>query len=271
MAFRDLWRGGHERERRRWQGREQDDRRDFGRPNYAGDEEGFRRRGWREGSDYYGNDPERYSDRGYGLGSGSEFYGRERYRSDEDDWRDRSGSYGEFDEDRRRASFGDRSQDTYSQGLGSFGRPRYQSGDSDYGRRGREDDERRWGDDRAGHGLYQTGMGTYRGRGPRGYKRSDERIREDVCECLTEDDYIDATNIEVQVKDGEVTLSGTVNTREEKRRACDLIEDLPGVKDVHNNLRVGAGMQGTQTSATEQQQATAGTRPPPQTPQGSRH
>jgi osmotically-inducible protein OsmY len=79
---------------------------------------------------------------------------------------------------------------------------------------------------------------SFRGRGPLGYRRSDERIREDACESLTQDDRVDASNIEVRVKDCEVTLSGSVNSRDEKRRAEDLIERLSGVKDVNNSLRV---------------------------------
>jgi hypothetical protein len=78
----------------------------------------------------------------------------------------------------------------------------------------------------------------YRGRGPRGYRRSDERIREDVCERLTEDDRIDASDIEVSVTDGEVTLSGTLRSRNAKRRATQLAEQVSGVKDVHTMIRV---------------------------------
>lgn len=81
-------------------------------------------------------------------------------------------------------------------------------------------------------------FGLFRGRGPRGYRRSDDRIKEDVCQCLTDDDHIDATNIDVTVNDREVLLSGTVQTRAEKRHAEDVIEHLPGVRDVINNLRV---------------------------------
>lgn len=80
--------------------------------------------------------------------------------------------------------------------------------------------------------------GPHRGRGPKGYKRSDERIHEDVCERLTEDRFIDASNIEVEVKGGEVTLSGTVASRGLKRRAEDLVEMASGVSHVQNNLRV---------------------------------
>ncbi len=80
--------------------------------------------------------------------------------------------------------------------------------------------------------------GPHRGRGPKGYKRSDERIHEDVCERLTEDRFIDASNVEVAVKDGEVTLSGTVASRGLKHRAEDLAELASGVRHVQNNLRV---------------------------------
>src|SRR6187431_1632181 len=49
------------------------------------------------------------------------------------------------------------------------------------------------------------------GKGPKGYKRPDHRIREDVCDRLSDDDELDASEITVTVKDGEVTLEGTVN------------------------------------------------------------
>lgn len=85
---------------------------------------------------------------------------------------------------------------------------------------------------------WQSG-GTHRGKGPRGYQRSSERIKEDVCERLTDDGHIDATDIDVQVKDNEIILSGTVQSRTEKRRAEDIAESVSGVRDVHNRLCVG--------------------------------
>jgi hypothetical protein len=78
----------------------------------------------------------------------------------------------------------------------------------------------------------------HRGRGPRGYYRSDARIEEDVCDRLTEDAYLDASDIEVRVHDREVTLAGHVASRDDKRRAERLAEDVPGVEQVQNNLRV---------------------------------
>jgi len=78
----------------------------------------------------------------------------------------------------------------------------------------------------------------FRGMGPKGYKRNDERISDEVHERLTEDPYVDASNIIISVSAGEVTLSGTVEHREAKHRAERTIEDVPGVNHVQNNLRI---------------------------------
>jgi len=80
---------------------------------------------------------------------------------------------------------------------------------------------------------------SYAGRGPRGYRRSDERIREDVCEALTRHPEIDASDVDVSVQEGEVTLSGAIDHRQAKRLAEDVAEQCSGVRDVHNHLRVG--------------------------------
>jgi osmotically-inducible protein OsmY len=80
--------------------------------------------------------------------------------------------------------------------------------------------------------------GPHRGKGPKGYTRSDQRITEDVNEKLYHDPFVDASNIEVTISEGEVTLSGTVDSREAKRRAEDLAEEVSGVKDVTNQLKV---------------------------------
>ena len=79
----------------------------------------------------------------------------------------------------------------------------------------------------------------YAGRGPKNYRRSDERIREEICDRLTDDWRVDATDMDITVDNGQVTLSGSVHSRDEKRKAEDIVESIPGVHDVHNNLRVG--------------------------------
>jgi len=80
--------------------------------------------------------------------------------------------------------------------------------------------------------------GSFAGRGPRNYQRSDERIREEVNERLTDDPRVDASDIEVEVRNGEVILRGRVDERRDKRTAEEVVENLPGVKDVRNELRV---------------------------------
>ena len=80
----------------------------------------------------------------------------------------------------------------------------------------------------------------HRGRGPKGYTRSDERIREDVSDRLSDDPDVDATEITVSAADGEVTLDGTVDSKRAKRRAEDCADSVSGVKHVQNNLRVGS-------------------------------
>jgi osmotically-inducible protein OsmY len=82
--------------------------------------------------------------------------------------------------------------------------------------------------------------GEHRGKGPKNYKRSEDRIREDVCDRLSDDDRIDATNIEVQIQGDEVILTGSVHDREQKRRAEDLVERISGVRNVQNRIRVGS-------------------------------
>lgn len=88
---------------------------------------------------------------------------------------------------------------------------------------------------------------SYRGHGPKGYVRSDERITEDINDRLSYDAYLDASNIEVAVTNGEVTLSGTVHSRQQKRLAEDVAEDVSGVRNVENRLR--ADRSGAQFSA----------------------
>jgi osmotically-inducible protein OsmY len=93
-------------------------------------------------------------------------------------------------------------------------------------------------------------------RGPKGYKRSDDRIREDVSDRLAEQSQVDPSEIEVAVANGDVTLTGSVNSRHEKFLAEEIADDISGVNDVHNQLRVRreqqshAGTAGGETSST---------------------
>lgn len=104
------------------------------------------------------------------------------------------------------------------------------------------------------HQFDHSRSAQFAGRGPKGYRRSDERIREDVCDRLCDNPYVDASEIEVNVRNGEVTLSGNAHSREDKRQSEEIAESVSGVVDVQNNLRVtrweGSGTTTNPTSVT---------------------
>lgn len=112
----------------------------------------------------------------------------------------------------------------------------------DHGDRHRRRDYGQLGRRYAGYGedAYRALLrdGPHAGKGPKGYVRSDERIREDICDCLTIDSHIDASDVEIEVKGGEVHLGGWVLDRLSRRRAEDIAESCSGVRHVQNNLRV---------------------------------
>jgi len=111
-----------------------------------------------------------------------------------------------------------------------------------------------WREGQQGSGSFgPQPPGRFTGRGPKGYRRSDERITEDVSEQLTQHPEIDASEIEVKVEGGEVTIMGTIDSRQTKRMVEDVVESVSGVKDLHNQLRVkqrdGSGNGAGETSS----------------------
>jgi hypothetical protein len=105
-----------------------------------------------------------------------------------------------------------------------------------------------------------SGYGAHQGRGPKNYQRSAERVIEDICEKLTDDPHVDASEVNVQCKDGVVTIEGTVPHRSMKHRVEDIADHCYGVKDVDNRLKVSASQSGPQ-SATAGQDGTRKTGP----------
>jgi osmotically-inducible protein OsmY len=91
-------------------------------------------------------------------------------------------------------------------------------------------------------GMYENPLlekkAEHKGKGPKGYTRSDDRIHDEVCERLTHHPLIDASAMEVLVKDGEVTLAGEVTDRRMKHFAEDVVDQVSGVREIHNQLRV---------------------------------
>jgi osmotically-inducible protein OsmY len=218
------------------------------------------REGWSSGDEFsrsrdYGSSGDWVSGSGATSrrhGQRDESYGYDRSRNE-----DRFGSDRSYGRDYGGGSGGNRgyggdygrdrgwSLDRDSGVRGDWGYTRGSSSEQDYGRGygGEErsfwdrasDEVSSWfGDEEAARRRQQD----QRGRGPRNYTRSGDRIREDVNDRLTDDWRVDASDIEVTVSGTEVTLTGTVSTREQRRRAEDITENISGVTHVQNNLRV---------------------------------
>jgi len=90
----------------------------------------------------------------------------------------------------------------------------------------------------------------FAGRGPRDYTRPDSRIREDVCDALTAHDAIDASDIEVTVLDGEVTLSGMVDDSVAKALAEATAGGCTGVRRVRSRLWLRQEERGSSRAAS---------------------
>jgi osmotically-inducible protein OsmY len=171
----------------------------------------------------YGDDYNRQ--RGVRGDHGDSFHDEDRYRRG---WAARDRDWREDEYDRRRMS----GESMYGGDTRNYGNMNQGGFDADWWERARAKVASWFGADS------ERNEGPHRGKGPKGYVRSEERIREDVHERLSYDHSIDASEINIQVEGSEVILSGVVHSREEKRRAEDLVETVLGVRDVQNNLRV---------------------------------
>lgn len=76
--------------------------------------------------------------------------------------------------------------------------------------------------------------------GPKGYTRTDTRIREDICDRLMRTRHIDSSEVTVAVTDGKVVLEGTVPQRRMKHAIEDLADACLGVRDIDNRIRLAA-------------------------------
>jgi osmotically-inducible protein OsmY len=235
-----------------------------------------------------GRETERYDREGR---SGGRSYGREsssgggRETGREGYWG--RGWENERDDDTRESKYGSYGRSGaergYSEGMRDYSQrynypTGFRSGESygrsyDYDREGYDRGEGRgwwdrasdavaswFGDDDAERRRRMDQQREHRGRGPKGYRRSDERIKEDVNDRLSDDYYLDASDVEVTVTNTEVTLTGTVNSRDDKRRAEDIAESVSGVTNVENRLRVKQGRYGDySTSSTGSSMGSTGT------------
>jgi hypothetical protein len=87
-------------------------------------------------------------------------------------------------------------------------------------------------------------------RGPKGYTRSDERIREDISERLYHSPHIDSSEVSITVASGKVTLEGTVPNRWMRHAIENEADRCSGVRDIDNNIRVQQQSDESQTGTT---------------------
>jgi hypothetical protein len=198
-----------------------------------------------------------YTQGGYGQGYGQAGYGQGFGRVGEYG----QGGYAQGGYGQGMYGQGGFGQGAYGQGAGYGGGYRQGGPEQSQWRGGSEEstyDQGGYGQRGFGQGGYSQGygqrsygpglgysstliVGRFYGRGPKGYRRSDDRIREDVSEELFRNPEIDASEIEIQTQNGEVTLTGKVEDRHQKRLAEDIAERVSGVTDVHNQLKVDKG------------------------------
>jgi len=180
---------------------------DYGRRNSGSNYNQGLSRSYASGYGSTGGYDEAYGAMGYGEGLGmTGGYSNRNYENRNRDW-------GNNRDNERNRDWWDRTKDEVSSWFGD------------------DDAERRRRVDKIN--------GPHKGKGPRDYRRSEDRIREDVCDRLADDDYVDASDIRIEIHNDEVILSGNVNSREEKRRAEDIVESISGVRNVENRIRVG--------------------------------
>jgi len=162
-----------------------------------------------------------YNQSGYGQGnSGRGGYGQSGYSSGRSQMTERYGNQsGSFQ--------GGRSGEWFS------GDGRSQPGDNQW-----HPEQSQWqpGSQQGTQGMQQRGQ--HYGKGPKGYSRSDDRIKEDLSDRMMTHPDLDASDIDMDINQGEVTLRGSVDSRQSRRLAEDLCEDCHGVRQVNNQLRV---------------------------------
>ncbi|MBC7466468.1 MAG: BON domain-containing protein [Bdellovibrio sp.] len=135
-----------------------------------------------------------------------------------------------------------------SQGSYGAGQMRNNYGSASYGQGSQ------YGSHQSTQGVWgapntQSLYGEHNGKGPKNYRRSDDRVREDVSEALAHHGGIDASEVEVSVSEGVVTLSGTIESRQMKRMIEESIEHMSGVQDIKNELKVEESSASKRSSA----------------------
>lgn len=145
----------------------------------------------------------------------------------------------------RRREYGD--DGAYPQGgrEGTYGGRAPYGAQWPYGTRGGQGDQGSYGGQGPYGGNYgwasQVGAQGRMRRGPKGYTRSDERLKEDIAERLMYAWDVEASDVSLEVQNGKVVLEGTVPERRMKHAIEDIVDNCPGVQDIDNRVRVARG------------------------------
>ena len=224
-------------------------------------------RQWQSPSQEFIASHDRYGQGGYGpsqygQSSGQSQYGPSPYGQSQfnQGWSDQYGNYmgpqGPYGQ--QYGQQGLYGQQGSSMQPGQYGQQGFQGGsqrDNVYGQQGSYGGSQ--GISGSQQGLYGSqgqrglhGQESFRGRGPKGYTRPDERIKEEICERLTRHPEIDASDIEIEARQGVITLTGSVDHRSLKHLVEDLVENVSGVKDIENRIAVKSQSQLAQSGSS---------------------
>jgi hypothetical protein len=204
---------------------------------------------------------------GWEAGASQPYYGPRSYGSDSPSWQDQYGfgqrTYGRDP----RSEWGGPGFTGGAHGYGSGTRDQRRSLEDEY-----SDESAVSYEQRGASQDYGRYVPAYRNRpfarGPKGYQRSDERLKEDISERLMEAHHIDSSEVTVDVRGAKVILEGVVPDRRMKHAIEDLVDACPGVQDIENRVRVassnyqgatGTSQGGSQSASGSQSSSPTGT------------
>jgi len=89
--------------------------------------------------------------------------------------------------------------------------------------------------------VFTTGCAVTQGRESTKSYAKDKEIATRIKTALYADPMVKGTQVKVQAFNGEVQLSGFVDSQQAKDRAGQIASNVPGVVNVHNNLLLPTG------------------------------
>jgi osmotically-inducible protein OsmY len=89
--------------------------------------------------------------------------------------------------------------------------------------------------------VFNTGCAVTQHRESAGNYAKDKEIIAKIKAKMYKDPVVKGTQVEVQCLNGEVQLSGFVDSEDAKQRAAEIAQSTTGVVGVHNNLLLPTG------------------------------